>query len=551
MLPIRPGEPKKSFSIPLMLLAGVLWALSGSHPQAIADDSLTGNALKAPLAVDWKYTGQAYSNNPTGPVVADSTIYYASGTRLYALDEHTGAQKWVYPEGSYLPNPIMATPTISDGTLFVPEGDGLYALDADTGRQKYPAYKVRGGVISHPAVWGDSVYFISGSERLYGIKASNGHPLNPLLGGGIPLPGALEGDVALYNGMLYFCTSNGEIHAVDAQSGAQKWHSPVLGVTAFSTPAVSQNYTYVVGQSAVTCLRTDNGLVVWSLPARNDFTAPAATDSDGNVYLCAANLKVYALTPQRKPLWKNIPEVDFPVSAAPIVSGNLLIVCSAEAGVYAYDRNTGELVWDYSIQPSSLDPNKVPQENHVLATPAVDNGHLFVVSDDGSVTCFSNGAVDLIPPIITPLAPERGEYCKGEPPFIVRAHIFDFGSGLKPSSVTLSIDDHPINQVTREDLINGKDGFTFDKDKGILEYDIQPKTTGVSNAFSDGHHTITITAQDWKGNQKTETWLFTTGDSYPIERAQRAQNTQGTNTAGGRSGRPGIGGSGGGNGGGN
>lgn len=527
------------------LLGVLLCALQGPLQADIPNGATT---LKAPLAVDWKYTGLAFSNNPTAPIVANGMVFYASGTRVYALDERTGAQKWIYPEGSYLSNPIIATPTVNGDTLFLPAGDGLYALDVATGKQKYPAYKVRGGVISHPAVWGDSVYFISGTERLFGLKASTGRPLNPLLGGGIPLAGSLEGDVASYNGVLYFCTSNQEIHAVDMQSGAQKWHSPLLGVSALSTPAVSKSYTYVLGQSAITCIRTDNGLAAWSLPARNDFTAPAATDDDGDVYVCTANLAVYALSSQKKPLWKNVPQTDFVASAAPLAAGETLIVCTAEGGVYAFDRHTGDLLWNYLIQPSSLDPNKVPQENHIFGAPVADEGRLMVLSDDGSVTCFSNNAVDLIPPIITPLAPQRGEYCKGEPPFIIRARIFDFGSGLQPSSIALSIDDHPVNQVTRQDLINGKDGFTFDKDRGILEYTIQPKTTGVSNAFSDGHHTITITAKDWKGNQKSETWVFTTGDAYPLELAQRTQNT--TGMGGGRGSRPGLSGSGGGNGGG-
>src|SRR5262245_11994645 len=56
----------------------------------------TGGApidLLTPLALQWKYTSTYFGYNPSSPAIAEDSIYFASGNRIYALDANSGGLK--------------------------------------------------------------------------------------------------------------------------------------------------------------------------------------------------------------------------------------------------------------------------------------------------------------------------------------------------------------------------------------------------------------------------------------------------------------------------
>lgn len=538
--------PRQRIASIISLALPVLSVLALSAHIVAALGGASSDSITAPMAVEWKYTGSAFPNNPSAPLVSGDTVFYASGGRVYALNSETGSKKWVYPSGTQLPNPVQA-PLSTDGkTLFVPGGGGLYSLDMNTGLPKFPQYRVGStGIVTTPVVVGDGVYFISGNDKLYGLHTDTGTPLSARWGKGLEIGSSSVGDMVAHSGILYFVTSNMELRAVDAATGAERWNVHFNGTASSVTPTVSGDNLYVAVGQTLYCLRINNGQLIWSIPSRDEYTCPAGGDAEGNAYVVTSSLYVYAINPLRKPIWKEPARVDFPVNAAPLAVGNLLIVGTSFGGVDVFNRTTGHLKWNFAIQATSLNPNTVPKFNRILATPVVSGNQLYVLTDDGSLTAFSPNAVDTIPPTITPLAPLQGEYVNGRPPFLVEALISDFGSGLRPDSVTLTVDSQQILHVTHDELTNGKTGFTFNKDTGLLKYTIEEQNTGVSNTLLDGHHFITVTAEDWMGNKKNKVWVFTTGDSFPLEKALQQQNNQG-NQQGGNRNRSGFGGGGGG-----
>src|SRR5690348_16470182 len=52
-----------------------------------------GDDIAAPLALYWRFTSTYFGHNPSAPAVADGTVYFASGSRIYAVDETSGAKK--------------------------------------------------------------------------------------------------------------------------------------------------------------------------------------------------------------------------------------------------------------------------------------------------------------------------------------------------------------------------------------------------------------------------------------------------------------------------
>lgn len=534
-----------------LLLAAVLLIAAGlmsayGQRRAAAQPDTQPAALTAPLSVEWRYTGVAFPNNPVSPIVSGGTVYYASGDRIYALDAASGSLRWNYPSGGFMANPVQADMALSGDTLFVPTGTGLMALDASDGHLRYPAFRSgAGGAVTTPVVSGPNVFFGSSDGRLFGLNTDTGQPINANWGRGLQVGADFMGDMASGGGTLYFATSNNVLHAVDAGAATQKWARDIDSGGENVTPVLTGETLYLADGAVLSEWRVSNGQLLWRMAAHNPITASPAVDSNGNMYLVTSGLGVYALDPERRPIWKTVPTVDYDVNVQPVISGNLLIVCTSGGGVYAFDKATGALRWNYSIQPSSADPTHVPTVNRVASKPAVTGDGLYVLTDDGSLTLFRHDAVDEIPPVVSDLEPARGEYCSGEPPFTIKAKVVDSGSGLEPSSLQLHLDNQEIPRRANLAAAADKPGFVFNKDDSILTYTILPAETGVSHTLTDGHHTATISARDWKGNEAVYSWIFTVGSTYPKEKEPGQANGQGR-PGGAPGGFPGKGGGGGG-----
>lgn len=522
--------------------------LLGSHASR-AQGTTAPNTLAAPMAVDWKYTEVATPSNPAGPVYGDNMVFYCTGKKVYAVDARTGAKRWSYPAGTQMSQDALATPTLADGTLYVPTGDGVYALNSTTGELRYPAFKlINGGVVASPAVVGSNVYFAGANGKIYGMNGEDGQPLSGTWGAGFNTEIGLMGNLTEYKGDLYYITSNNVLHCVDTATATELWQHRLEGSGDTATPVVKDGLIYITEGQVLACYH-DTGQINWQMITHNTLTCDPAVDNKGDVFIATSAPAVYGIGPDRTVIWKKPALVDYQINAAPVVAGNLVIVGSDAGGIYALDKSTGELVWDFSIAPTSVDFTKVPKYNQVVVSPTVADGQLFVVTDDGSLTTFSHDAQDTIPPTITPMEPLAGEYCNGQPPFTFKAKISDQGSGLNPASITLTIDGKTIPHASDALAATKISGFTFKKDTGILEFILQQTSTGISTALADGHHTVTVTARDWFGNINTRTWLFTTGDAFPSETTAASLASGNTRTGGGYGGgfgRPGVGGRGGG-----
>lgn len=200
-------------------------------------------------------TGAAVSSPIVGP---DNTVYVGADG-VYALDGTTGAKKWVFPTISDPEPPLALGP---DGTLYAAtHGGTLFALDGATGARKWKA-DFPDEIEAAPAVAGDRVYV--GADKLYALRASDGHPLWQYAGGS---------------------TSGG-----------------------WSTPAVAPNGTLYVGNDdkTVYSLKAATGSLNWAFKTNDPLVTFPRIGSDGALYLAAqGEQKVYALNARTgQTLWQ-------------------------------------------------------------------------------------------------------------------------------------------------------------------------------------------------------------------------------------------------------
>jgi outer membrane protein assembly factor BamB len=508
-------------------LALLLSACAALPARRAAAQSTT---LDAPMAVLWKYTSVGYGNNPAAPVYADGSIYYASGKTIFAVDAKQGSLKWRFPTdaATTLPSTVIAAPTVAGDTVYVSALDGLYAFGAADGTKKW-FISIPNGVAYSPIFFNNAVYAVGQNNRLYAADPKTGDFLGGIWSvkgkAGIDLGGDVTSGVSFSNGFIYYVTGNQVLHAIDLTSGALRYANRIQGDIRTALPVLTGETFYLATGSTLSKYRT-NGLLVWPLRLYSDAVAPPTVDAAGNAYIVTVDRYVYAINPQARSIWKKAVRVDEEVLAAPLIADNLLIVTSTRGGVNAFDLATGDLKWSYIMAPSATSPSYVPLVTNIGSTPIAVNGTLFVLSDDGSLTAFRHDAPDSLPPTITRMVPEQGDYINGRPPFHISAKVSDAGSGVNVSTLHLQLDGReiprrPVGQETSE-----KDGFVWDSNEGIVDYFTQETDAGRGSNLSDGHHVVTISVKDWMGNAATKSWTFMVDDTIP-RRAIKRSNTPG------------------------
>jgi outer membrane protein assembly factor BamB len=251
----------------------------------------------------------------TSPAVASGVVYIASlDGHLYAVDQDTGKEKWNFKSS----RPIASSPAVDRGALyFVSSVGALVALDLATGKPKW--------------------VFAAEYERKFEAKGLHGYP-SPAQ----TIPDAWDiftSSPVVASGKVYFGSGDGNVYAVDQETGLLQWKFGT-GDVVHASPAFSGNTVYIGSwDSSLYAIDADTGLARWSFKAGDD---PAIHN-----------------------------QVGFQSSPA-VVDGTVYVGCR-DAHVYALDAATGRKKWDY---PTS--------KSWVIGTPAVARGTVFVGTSDSA-----------------------------------------------------------------------------------------------------------------------------------------------------------------------
>jgi len=297
--------------------------------------------------------------------VSDGVVYLASqDSHLYALRASTGQVLWKYldPAGS-----IASSPAVGGGVVYFGGFDGLHALDINTGQVLWqgPLQSVYGVTLN-----GDVVFFNSTDGYVHAVDAKTGSELWNYNSGASNLYSAL----AVADGVVYVASAN--LLALDATSGAFLWNY-AIGNTGdiWCPPTVSLGVVYVgsTDKNFYAIDATSHSLR-WSFATAGAITIASAI-ANHVVYVSSQDGNLYALdAASGSLLWKRA-STSSSGTSAPALANGVLYVTQGQHNILALDADTGATLWQFSgaYYPSS---------------PSVADGVLYV-GDEGNFYAFS------------------------------------------------------------------------------------------------------------------------------------------------------------------
>jgi outer membrane protein assembly factor BamB len=287
-----------------------------------ARTSASGGCVSGPLHVAWTFSPHCRTGCPSRVTraIAEADAVYAAGgfswePALWRLDARSGSLVWTYSTGG--DSVRDGWPTLAPGRVMLVD-DGIFTVDRATGRGH------RGELDS----WGESV---TDGERLYAENTwyLDGYGLYVsafdleasliwrrdynALARGVMVPDV--GGLALDGGLLVHSAQHGplrdsRLNAFEPKSGERRWR---VDVSPESSPSIADGRVVTVerwpGEHAdkLAARSLDAGVVLWAH------------------------------------------ELDDARGPAPVQAGRLVLV-HTRAGVVAFDRTSGERVWE-SVVP--------------------------------------------------------------------------------------------------------------------------------------------------------------------------------------------------------
>jgi outer membrane protein assembly factor BamB len=290
------------------------------------------------------------STNIGGGMSVDQGVLYAVNglADALAIDAATGSVRWRRNTGT----PARSAPTIAEGRMFyVTFDDRLLALDINDGRQiwSYHASSATTSLLGQPApAYADGLVVAGfGSGELATLRADSGGVAwtDSLAAAGQSAASevsAIRGLPVIANGRVYAIGLGGLCLSIDLRSGRRLWEREIGGS---DNPWIAGDWMFVVttGQR-ITALNRADGRPAW-----------------------AADL----------PKFDNEEKKRDPIHwFGPVLVGDRLVVAGNNSQALAISPYTGETLGQQDLSgPASL-------------APAVADGTLYVVTDNGSLTAL-------------------------------------------------------------------------------------------------------------------------------------------------------------------
>jgi outer membrane protein assembly factor BamB len=249
----------------------------------------------------------------------------------------------------------------------------LWSFQADT------------GIESTAAIVGSTVYVASLDGNLFALDLETGARKWTYASGE-----AIKSSPAVHDGVVYFGDEGGILHAVDAASGSRRWTFAAEGGIISSPNHAAGRLLFGSYDNSLYGLDLKDGTLAWRLETEGYVHAtPAIWKGDDGEPLAVSAGCDGALRLVRVKDGGEVRKIDLGayVASSPAISGDRAFLGSFDNEVLGVDLRKGTIVWTYAPQD---------REFPFYASPAVAGGMVIIGGRDKRVHALRAGTGELI-----------------------------------------------------------------------------------------------------------------------------------------------------------
>jgi eukaryotic-like serine/threonine-protein kinase len=360
----------------------VFWIAATAWPQDTPmfrnDLAHTGvyNAVGVPKLTgpEWKFhTGGLIISSPA---IANGVAYVGSSDGyLYAVDVKSGAMKWKFATQAR----VVSSPAVAGGLVYFASYDGwFYAVDGlsgklkwrfnNAGERRFAARHIHGALpgaevmpdpfdcyLSSPAVWHGLVYFGSGDGNIYALNAASGALLWKFKTGDV-----VHASPAISGGTLFIGSWDSYFYAIDAVSGKEKWRFKTGEDSVIHNQVGIQSSAAVAGgmvyfgcrDSHLYALDAITGKPRWSFSTGSSWVISSPAVLNGRVYFATSDTATFYALDAGSGKQIFTLKFKFPFFSSPAIAGNTLYIGSHDGKLTAINLATGTTAWSFQTDAS-------------------------------------------------------------------------------------------------------------------------------------------------------------------------------------------------------
>lgn len=272
----------------------------------------------------WKYPSEG--GIVSKPVFWDGNLIFGSeDCLLHVISSRSGRMLWTYQTQA----PIRSSPTIAEGHIFVGSDDGnLHAVNLLHGRR---AWKHEAGapVRSTPLVFNDLIYYGCESGDFFCVDFGGSNKWR------FRAKRAITSSPTISDGMLFFCSLDSTLYALDAKSGFAIWRYR-LGKGSISSPCAVDKYVFTGAiDGLIYCLDAHSSKEVWRFETGHQVTGSPIVHQDA-IYCGSVDGYLYCLEYRTGRLrWKF--QTGKPITGNPSIGKNAIYIGSTDHRLYALE----------------------------------------------------------------------------------------------------------------------------------------------------------------------------------------------------------------------
>jgi outer membrane protein assembly factor BamB len=283
----------------------------------------------------------------------------------------------------------------TDGqTAYLADGSFVYAVNLNDGTELWRYPGSRNGKLtfySPPAITPDGLVIVGSAGTDHSLVALNPADINPDTNAPVEawkFSGAKDHWVAaplVVNNKLFAVNSDGNLYVLDLQDGQSVKDATVvkLGGRLWAQPTTDGERVYVTSlDHSVIAVNAETYEVVWSEDLGGAVPGSAILGADGMLYVGSLASKLEKFDPATGN-HQSILDAKNWVWSTPSLDGDTLYVGDVDGNFYSFNTSSGKLNWKPVKPDGPITASPVVQNDHVLL--ATESGSIFAVGNDGKV----------------------------------------------------------------------------------------------------------------------------------------------------------------------